>query len=92
MDRDEKIRIRDKVRRAFGEALEEARMAAGEISQEKLANKVGLDRTTVSAIERGTQSASVETIWILCDGLEDSPSELMVRVERLARRSPRKKR
>lgn len=84
MSDDFKTEIRDATREAFGSALRQAREET-KLSQEKFADKVGLDRTTISLLERGRQSATVETVWILSGGLKDSPSQLLARTQRLMR-------
>ena len=66
----------------FGQVLREAREATG-LSQERFAHTVGMDRTTISLLERGKQSPTVETVWRLCEHLDVKPSELLARVERL---------
>ena len=82
MDSNEKEEIRQITREALGIALRAARNETGP-SQERFADAIGLDRTTISLLERGKQSATVETIWILCERLEVTPSELIARVEKL---------
>jgi len=66
----------------FGRVLREAREATG-LSQESFADAVGMDRTTISLLERGKQSPTVETVWRLSSTLSVKPSELLTRVERL---------
>ncbi len=66
----------------FGEVLREARLATG-MSQERFAHAVGMDRTTISLLERGKQSPTVETVWKLAEKLDVKPSTLMGRLERL---------
>lgn len=66
----------------FGQVLREAREATG-LSQESFADAVGMDRTTISLLERGKQSPTVETVWRLSGTLTVKPSELLARVERL---------
>lgn len=69
-------------REGFGKALREAREATG-MSQETFADVVGLDRTTISLIERGRQSPTVETLWRMSEHLQLSPSHLIERVQEL---------
>jgi transcriptional regulator with XRE-family HTH domain len=64
----------------FGTALREARLSIG-LSQEELADKIGLDRTYISSTERGKRNPSLLTIARLSVGLELSMSELLSRVE-----------
>lgn len=66
----------------FGRVLREAREATG-LSQESFDDAVGMDRTTISLLERGKQSPTIETVWRLCDALDAKPSELLARVEKL---------
>lgn len=66
----------------FGQVLKEARDATG-ISQEKFAHAVGMDRTTISLLERGKQSPTVETVWRLSKELGVKPSELLKRLEKV---------
>ena len=66
----------------FGQVLREAREATG-LSQENFAHEVGLDRTTISLLERGKQSPTVETVWRLCEHLGVTPSELLARLEKI---------
>lgn len=66
----------------FGQVLREAREATG-LSQENFAHEVGMDRTTISLLERGKQSPTIETVWRLCEHLNVAPSELLARVEKL---------
>lgn len=68
------------VKEAFGESLREARQRAG-ISQEKLAHQCGLDRTTLSLLERGKQQPTLGTILLLADHLGIRASTLVARVE-----------
>lgn len=70
------------IKKAFGQALRDAREETG-LSQERFADAVDLDRTTISLIERGKQSPTVETIWRLCEKLDRTPSELLAEVESL---------
>lgn len=66
---------------AFGRVLREARVATG-MSQEKFADAVGMDRTTISLLERGKQSPTIDTLFRLAEKLDLKPSQLIVRVEK----------
>ena len=50
-----------------------------ELTQEKLADLAGIDRTYVSALERQVYSASLDTIERLAEVLDVAPSELLKR-------------
>ena len=54
--------------KAFGIALRELRKQK-KLSQEVLALQCSLDRTYISLLELGTNSPTLDTIVILCDGL-----------------------
>lgn len=65
----------------FGAVLKELRLDRG-LTQEELADKAMLnDRSHVSALERGTKSPSLSTIFTLADALNIRPSELFKLVE-----------
>ncbi|MGS1050779.1 helix-turn-helix transcriptional regulator [Burkholderia glumae] len=64
----EKPKIRDRrspVATAVGERVKACRIKADK-SQEELAYEAGLDRTRVSAIERGVANPTVETLATIC--------------------------
>ena len=56
--------------------LKRHRQAAG-ISQEKLAERAGLDRTSVGLLERGQRRPGLDTILGLGDGLGLAPGRLL---------------
>lgn len=63
---------------AFGEALRRARKRA-KISQEKLALDSGLDRTFISALERGVRQPTLNTLFGLSRTLNVAPHVLVKR-------------
>lgn len=63
--------IRDK----FGKRIRSLRLEKG-LSQEELADKVGLHRTYIGAIERGEQNVSIDNIAKLAKTLGKSIEEL----------------
>lgn len=63
----------------FGMALRQARLNSG-LSQEALALRVGLDRTYVSATERGRRNPTLVSILRLCAGLDITVSDLLSEV------------
>jgi transcriptional regulator with XRE-family HTH domain len=69
---DSKRTARNKV---FGQLLRERRSAAGQ-TQETLAFAAGLERTTVSIIERGHRSISLQTLYQLSCALTRQPQSL----------------
>lgn len=67
--------------KAFGIVLREIRQAAG-LSQMDVDVQFEIDRTYLSAIERGIQSPTLRMIVRLCNAFRVSPSDLMRRMER----------
>ena len=66
--------------KAFGIVLREIREEAG-LSQLDVYIKFGIDRTQLSAIERGVQSPTLRTIVRLSQAFHVSTSEMMRRME-----------
>jgi transcriptional regulator with XRE-family HTH domain len=67
--------------KAFGSVLREIRNEAG-LSQLDIYEKFGIDRTQLSAIERGVQSPTLRTIHRFARAYRVSPTELMRRMEK----------
>jgi transcriptional regulator with XRE-family HTH domain len=67
--------------RAFGEALRQVRKTRG-MSQMDLFMESGIDRTYISAVERGIQSPTIRMIVRFANCLKIRPSELIRRMER----------
>ncbi len=68
----------------LGKELRDAREAVG-LTQEKLAFATNLDRTYISQLENDHKSPTVKTLFLICDALSISASELIARVERTRR-------
>ncbi len=68
---------------AFGKACREYREKLN-ISQEKFALLIGMDRTYYSSVEAGKRNISIQNIQKIANGLGISLSELMTRTEKLA--------
>ncbi len=66
------------LRTIFARNLKRLRTEAG-LSQEELAFRAGLDRTYISALERGLYSASIVTIERLAKALGVEPTEFLRR-------------
>ena len=60
----------------FGDAVRHHRKRLG-LSQERLAERCGLDRTYMGGMERGQRNVSLRNIAILDDALDVSISELI---------------
>jgi transcriptional regulator with XRE-family HTH domain len=67
--------------RALGSVLREIREAAG-LSQLDVFVKFGIDRTVLSALERGVQSPTLRTIIRFSNAYRISPTDLMRRMEK----------
>jgi len=70
----------DKFQSVLGETIRELRQSEG-IAQEKLANLAEIDRTYMSAIERGLKNPSVKIIFQIAEGLGINPSEIIAELE-----------
>lgn len=66
--------------RAFGRVLRQLRRAGG-LSQERLAEVSGCDRSYISLLERGINSPSLSTLFRLARALDLTPSALLGLVE-----------
>lgn len=73
-------RERERWLQAFGQAVREHRQRLG-VSQEKLGFLCGLDRTYVSAVERGVRNPTILVVWQLAQGLGTTLSELLKTAE-----------
>lgn len=69
-------RVVDAVYRAFGERLRKQRQQA-HLTQEQLATRVGLSRTSITNIEKGTQHISLHLLLELAKALGVSPAALL---------------
>lgn len=67
---------------AFGKAIKIRRVEL-EISQEALANEAGIARSFLSSIERGSKSASLQSIWKISIAMKCNPSDLFKVAERI---------
>lgn len=66
------------IREVFARNLRKARQAKG-LSQEALAHDAGIDRTYISALERGVYSATIDMVDKLAVVLSIEASELLQR-------------
>ena len=76
-------RVADELEAAFGQVVRQLREAKG-MSQEELSFACGRHRTYISLIERGKNSPSMRTLWMLAEALGVRPDELVrVTIDRL---------
>jgi transcriptional regulator with XRE-family HTH domain len=68
--------------KAFGKAVKLRRVEL-DLSQEELAERADFARSFVSAVELGSKSASVSSVWRLSQALGCQPSDLWLTAERL---------
>ena len=61
---------------AFGRGLRKARVEA-ELTQRELAQRVGLARTSITNIERGTQPVSLYHLYLLSSAVGVQPDDLL---------------
>lgn len=72
--------IEQRFYREFGLALRQAREEAG-LTQEALGRTVGLSRTSITNIERGTQPVAIHTLLRLGRAVDKTPDELLPRLQ-----------
>lgn len=63
-------------RRAFGKAVRNYRQLRN-LTQEELAEQTELDRKTISRLENGLYSPSLDNIWAIAYALDISPELLL---------------
>jgi len=71
-------RVRER-RLRFGDVVRERRTELG-LSQEALAERCGVDRKSISRVETGTFSPSLDRVWVLADGLDVPISQLFAEI------------
>lgn len=64
------------IRKVFGANARRFRLAL-KLSQEAVAERMGVDRAFISSMERGKQNATLLTIWEIAQALEVRPMELL---------------
>lgn len=65
------------LQRDLGRRVKAHRQALG-ISQEKLAEHLGVHRTYVGSVERGERNLALQTVERLAEGLDLDPKALLV--------------
>lgn len=68
------------IRSEVGAAVRAQRERLG-LSQERLGQLAGVDRTYVSGIERGVRNPTVESLWRIATALDSKPSTLLADAE-----------
>ena len=72
----------DNIKRAFGKTIKLLRVEH-DLSQEQLAERVGVERTFISSVERGMQEPRLTSMKRFANGFDLTLSELLLRVEKL---------
>ena len=70
------------IRDIFGANLRTFRLKA-RLSQEALAERMGVDRAYISLIERGQQNATLLTLWHAARALDIRPADLLNEQEQI---------
>lgn len=81
MAKRKQIQPREGIERAFGDEMRKARLQK-KISQMDLYKATGLDRTFISALERGVQGPSLSTLFRVADGIGLEPEVLVERTKK----------
>ena len=84
------------IRKLFGRNLRHYRLAAA-LSQEAVAERMGVDRAHVSSMERGQQNVTLLTIWQAAQALGRKPAEFLDEdasaiAEEVTEKAPRRRR
>ena len=66
---------------AFGRAVRKRRNQL-QLTQDDLGERCEMDRTYISGIERGRGNQTIQVIWLLAEGLEMTPGDLVKEAER----------
>jgi transcriptional regulator with XRE-family HTH domain len=64
------------IRKVFGANARKFRLALG-LSQEGVAERMGVDRAFISSMERGLQNVTLLTLWEIAQALSVRPMELL---------------
>ena len=68
--------LRMDIRKVFGANARKFRLALG-LSQEAVAERMGVDRAFISSMERGLQNVTLLTLWEIAQALSVRPMELL---------------
>lgn len=74
-------RRRMDVIKTLGLVIKEKRLQR-KLTQDELANNIGMDRAHLSLLETGKKQPTLSTIFNVCDELGENVSEIFVEVER----------
>lgn len=69
------------LQKEFGQIVKKHRQELN-LSQEKFAEKIGLHRTYISEVERGTRNISLINIVRIAEGLNINSSQIFIEMEK----------
>lgn len=75
----------DQRRYDFGRAIGDRRRLLG-LSQEALANQIGFDRKSITRLENGSHSITIDRLWVITDALQVTIGELEVAAAEIAKK------
>lgn len=75
------------IRKVFGANVRRYRVAEG-LSQEAVAERMGVDRAYVSSIERGAQNVTLLSLWEIAQALRVRPADLLGEVAEPSTETP----
>ncbi|MDQ1245939.1 MAG: Helix-turn-helix protein [Actinomycetota bacterium] len=75
----------DQRRYDFGRAIGDRRRLLG-LSQEALANQIGFDRKSITRLENGSHSITIDRLWVITDALQVTIGELEIAAAEIAKK------
>ncbi|MCA0456118.1 MAG: helix-turn-helix domain-containing protein [Chloroflexi bacterium] len=73
----------DELASAFGQRVRELRTQRSELSQERLADIVGVHRSFIGRVERGETNVTLANLYRICTGLDVTLAEFFYDFENL---------
>lgn len=70
------------IRKSLGKRIKELRISKTQLSQEKFALKINMDRTYLASVEAGKRNISIDNLEKIANGLNITLSELFIDIEK----------
>lgn len=70
------------IRKSLGKRIKELRISKTQLSQEKFALKINMDRTYLASVEAGKRNISIDNLKKIANGLNITLSELFIDIEK----------
>lgn len=70
------------IRKSLGKRIKELRISKTQLSQEKFALKINMDRTYLASVEAGKRNISIDNLEKIASGLNITLSELFINIEK----------